>query len=115
MAISQAEKEAFYKTLNSRFEQHINRHKNITWEQVLTKLEVSPKKTETLYKMETTGGEPDVVDFDSNTGEYLFFDCSEESPSGRRSLCYDFEAWESRKKFKPENGFGPSPNPAFRV
>lgn len=90
-------------TLQSRFEKYPIRHNNILWEHVETKLKLSPKKLEILQKMEATGGEPDVVDYDSKTGEYVFFDCSEESPSGRRSLCYDLKAWESRKKFKPEN------------
>ncbi|MCB0456342.1 MAG: DUF4256 domain-containing protein [Flavobacteriaceae bacterium] len=89
--------------LKSRFEKYPNRHKKIVWEHVETKLKSSPKKIEVLQKMEATGGEPNVVDYDSKTDEYLFFDCSEESPTGRRSLCYDLDAWESRKKFKPEN------------
>ncbi|MEZ4778246.1 MAG: DUF4256 domain-containing protein [Flavobacteriaceae bacterium] len=103
MSLTQIEKKIFLTNLQSRFEKHKERHKNIVWEQVLAKLNMAPTKIEVLYKMEITGGEPDVVDYDTDTKEYLFFDCSEETPTGRRSLCYDLDAWESRKKFKPEN------------
>jgi len=90
-------------TLKVRFEKNANRHKGIDWEKVQTKLEANPEKLWSLSEMEKTGGEPDVVDFDDKTGEYIFCDCSAESPKGRRSLCYDREAFESRKEHKPAN------------
>lgn len=89
--------------LQKRFEKNMNRHKGIAWQQVLTKLETNTEKMWSLNEMEKTGGEPDVVYFDKKTGEYVFFDCSAESPANRRSLCYDLQALESRKEFKPEN------------
>lgn len=90
-------------TLKTRFEKNTNRHKSIKWDEIQTKLEANAKKLWSLNEMEKTAGEPDVVGLDQKTGEYIFFDCSAESPSGRRSLCYDREALESRKKHKPEN------------
>lgn len=90
-------------TLKTRFEKNRNRHKGIEWAKVLTKLEANHEKLWILDEMETTGGEPDVVGFDKKTGEYIFFDCSIESPKERRSLCYDRKAWESRKEHKPKN------------
>jgi len=92
-----------FKELRSRFEKNMNRHKGLEWGKVQAKLEADPKKLSSLYEMERTGGEPDVVGFDNVTGEYIFYDCSAESPKGRRSLCYDRAAWESRKEHKPEN------------
>jgi Protein of unknown function (DUF4256) len=89
--------------LKSRFEQHMPRHKGIDWSKVQSKLEANPAKLWSLNEMERTGGEPDVVDFDRKTGEYIFFDCSAESPRGRRSYCYDREALNARKENKPEN------------
>ena len=89
--------------LNVRFEENQRRHKEINWEEVKKRLQASPEKLGSLQKMEETGGEPDVVGIDEKTGEFIFFDCSKESPKGRRSLCYDRDALESRKKFKPEN------------
>ena len=89
--------------LKSRFEKNPQRHKNIRWEDVKAKLEKNPDKLRSLHEMEQTGGEPDVIGFDTKTGEYIFCDCSPESPKGRRSLCYDREGLESRKEFKPEN------------
>jgi len=89
--------------LQSRFEKNMNRHKGLTWDKVQTKLETNPSKLSSLSEMERTGGEPDVVGYDKKNGEFIFFDCSEESPKGRRSLCYDLPAWESRKEHKPEN------------
>jgi hypothetical protein len=89
--------------LKARFEKNINRHTGIEWANVQTKLQANPEKLWSLNEMEQTGGEPDVVAHDENTGEYLFYDCSAESPDGRRSLCYDREAHEARKEFKPEN------------
>lgn len=91
------------KILKARFEKYKNRHKNIEWTSVQAKLEVNTEKLWSLNQMEQTGGEPDVVGFDSNTGEYVFVDCSPESPSGRRSVCYDREGLETRKEFKPTN------------
>lgn len=89
--------------LKNRFEKNMGRHKEIEWSKVHEKLANNAKKLWSLAEMERTGGEPDVVGFDSNTGEYIFYDCSDESPKGRRSICYDREALESRKEFKPEN------------
>jgi hypothetical protein len=90
-------------TLKVRFEKNQNRHQGLEWANVQAKLEAHPEKLWSLYEMEKTGGEPDVVAYEPNTGEYLFYDCAAESPKGRRSLCYDLEALESRKEFKPEN------------
>lgn len=95
------EAEALLNTLQKRFEKHQERHKGITWDKVLAKLEASPAKLWSLEQMEETGGEPDVVVFDKKTGEYLFMDCAPESPKGRRSVCYDHEALEKRKEHKP--------------
>lgn len=89
-------------TLKARFAKNMNRHKGFDWAKVQAKLEVNPAKLRTLHEMEITGGEPDVVGFDESRGEYIFYDCSPESPKGRRSLCYDDEALESRKEHKPE-------------
>jgi len=87
--------------LKARFEKNINRHKGLAWAEVQAKLEANPEKLSSLHEMERTGGEPDVVGHDKKTGEYIFCDCSAESPKGRRSLCYDREALESRKENKP--------------
>lgn len=100
-AVNQYEKLLY--TLKTRFEKNTNRHKSIKWDEIQKKLEANAKKLWSLNEMEKTAGEPDVVGLDQKTGEYIFFDCSAESPSGRRSLCYDREALESRKKHKPEN------------
>lgn len=89
--------------LKTRFEKNPNRHKNIKWENVQKKLESNPEKLWSLNEMERTEGEPDVVSYDKNTDEYVFFDCSTESPKGRRSLCYDRKALNSRKENKPKN------------
>lgn len=89
--------------LKTRFEKNMKRHQGIDWTLVQEKLETRPDKLWSLSEMESTGGEPDVVGFDHESGEYIFFDCSPESPKGRRSICYDHEALESRKQFKPEN------------
>ena len=91
------------KILKVRFEKNPNRHKGIEWKNVQAKLESNAEKLWTLNEMETTGGEPDVVVHDKKTGEYIFYDCSAESPNGRRSFCYDSEALESRKENKPKN------------
>lgn len=90
-------------TLKERFEKNINRHQGIDWAKVQTKLEANPKKLWVLDEMEITGGEPDVIGFDEKTGEYIFYDCSAETPKNRRSICYDHEALESRKEHKPAN------------
>ena len=89
-------------TLKARFEKNIIRHKGIAWPEVQAKLEANPDKLSSLNEMESTGGEPDVVGHDKKSGEYIFYDCSAESPSGRRSLCYDREALDSRKENKPK-------------
>ncbi|PKA82048.1 uncharacterized protein DUF4256 [Ulvibacter sp. MAR_2010_11] len=89
--------------LKSRFEANMHRHKNMEWSKVQSKLEANPEKLWSLYQMESTGGEPDVMGIDNKTGEYIFYDCVSESPNGRRSLCYDREALESRKAHKPKN------------
>lgn len=89
--------------LKLRFEKNMDRHPNIIWEEIFKKLSNVPEKIWSLNEMEKTGGEPDVVEFDENKNEYIFYDCSKESPIGRRNVCYDREALESRKKFKPGN------------
>jgi hypothetical protein len=94
---------ALLKTLKSRFEKNMNRHKGLEWANVQARLEANPEKLWSLDEMEITGGEPDVVGQDKTTGEYIFYDCSAESPKGRRSVCYDREALESRKEHKPAN------------
>lgn len=95
--------EELLKVLNSRFDKNMNRHRGIEWAKVQEKLEANTEKLWSLNEMERTGGEPDVVGFDKKTGEYIFYDCSFESPKGRRSLCYDPKALDDRKEFKPEN------------
>lgn len=90
-------------TLKARFEKNMNRHESIEWAKVQARLEANDEKLSTLGEMERTGGEPDVVGFDAKTGEFIFYDCSAESPKGRRSVCYDGEALESRKEHKPAN------------
>ena len=89
--------------LKARFEKNPQRHKGLQWAAIQTKLEAAPKKLWSLSEMERTGGEPDVVAYDSQTGDFIFFDCSAESPAERRSLCYDREAWVARKANKPKN------------
>jgi len=91
------------KIFQIRFEKNIIRHKGLDWANIKSKLEANPEKLWSLNEMEETGGEPDVVGQDKKTTEYIFYDCSPESPKERRSLCYDLEAWESRKKNKPQN------------
>lgn len=92
-----------FKILRTRFEKNMSRHKGLEWSKIQTKLETSPQKLWSLNEMEETGGEPDVVCYDKKTGEYIFYDCSTESPKGRRSVCYDPESLESRKEHKPKN------------
>jgi hypothetical protein len=98
-----AQQSALLSTLKNRFEKNRNRHKGQEWAELLAKLEASPDKLWSLNEMEQTGGEPDIVAYDKKTDEYIFYDCSPESPKGRRSICYDHEALESRKEHKPEN------------
>ncbi|MDR3061685.1 MAG: DUF4256 domain-containing protein [Dysgonamonadaceae bacterium] len=90
-------------TLKARFEKNMNRHQGLEWDKVQTKLQTNTEKLWSLGEMERTGGEPDVVGYDENTGEYIFYDCSAESPKSRRSVCYDHESLESRKEYKPES------------
>lgn len=101
--LPQNRQEELLQILKSRFEKNPNRHKGIQWEEVQTKLEKNPEKLWSLNKMEETEGEPDVVGFDSKTGDFIFYDCSAESPKGRRSYCYDREALNARKTHKPSN------------
>lgn len=101
--LSAEQQEILIQTLKTRFEKNSVRHENIKWEDVQKKLEANPTKLWSLYEMEGTEGEPDVVAYDKKTDEYLFFDCSAESPKGRRSLCYDRKALDSRKENKPAN------------
>jgi Protein of unknown function (DUF4256) len=102
-ALSPKQREELLRALKARFEQNMNRHKGLEWAKVEAKLEGNTEKLWSLNEMETTGGEPDVVGHDKKTGEYIFYDCSAESPKGRRSVCYDGEALESRKEHKPKN------------
>jgi hypothetical protein len=95
--------EELLRDLKARFEKNMNRHGGLEWAKVQSKLEANPVKLSSLNEMERTGGEPDVVGYDKKTGEYIFYDCSAESPQGRRSLCYDREALDSRKEHKPKN------------
>jgi len=97
------QREELLSALKARFEKNMNRHKGFKWAGVQAKLEANPEKLWSLNEMERTGGEPDVVRYDKKTGEYVFYDCSAESPKGRRSICYDGEALESRKEFKPKD------------
>lgn len=101
--LSPEQREELLRILKARFEKNMNFHKSIDWKEVQTKLEANPGKLWSLNEMERTGGEPDVVGYGNRTDEYVFYDCSPESPKGRRSLCYDREALESRKENKPEN------------
>ncbi len=101
--LSSKQCEDLLKTLKARFEKNLNRHKGFEWAKVQAKLEPNSGKLWSLNEMEQTGGEPDVVAYDKKTGEYIFCDCSAESPTGRRSLCYDDEALKSRKENKPKN------------
>jgi len=97
------QREELLKALKTRFEKNMNRHKGLEWANVQAKLEANTEKLWSLNEMERTGGEPDVVGYDKETGEYIFYDCSAESPKGRRSVCYDREGLESRKEFKPKD------------
>ena len=101
--LSAEQHEELLNILKTRFEKNMNRHKNLEWDKVQVKLEANTEKLWSLNEMESTGGEPDVVGHDNKTGEYIFYDCSAESPNGRRSVCYDRNALESRKEHKPKN------------
>jgi hypothetical protein len=101
--LSSKQREEVLGTLKTRFEKNVNRHKGVEWVKVQTKLEANPDKLWSLHEMERTGGEPDVVDHDKKTGDYIFFDCSAETPKGRTSVCYDREGLDSRKEHKPKN------------
>lgn len=101
--LSTGERDELFETLKNRFEKNIKRHAGIDWADVAARLTANPGKLWSLQAMEETGGEPDVVAYDASTGEYVFYDCSVESPTGRRSLCYDHDALEARKDNKPDN------------
>lgn len=96
-------RQELFGALKARFEKNMSRHKGLEWATVQARLEANPEKLWSLYEMERTGGEPDVVGYDKKTGEYIFYDCSAESPQGRRNVCYDRKALESRKEFKPQD------------
>lgn len=101
--LSAIQQEELLEKLKERFVKNMHRHEGVEWEQVQQKLEANPDKLWSLFQMEESGGEPDVAVLEPLNGSYVFYDCSPETPKGRRSLCYDREAWEARKKFKPEN------------
>lgn len=101
--LSPEQREEILGILKTRFEKNMNRHEGLEWAKVQDRLETNPEKLWSLNEMETTGGEPDVIDHDTKTGEFIFYDCSAESPKGRRSVCYDREALEARKQHKPQN------------
>jgi len=101
--LSPEQREELLRSLKARFEKNMNRHKGLEWDKVQAKLEANIEKLWSLNEMERTGGEPDVVGHDKKTGEYIFYDCSAESPKGRRNVCYDREGQEARKAFKPED------------
>lgn len=101
--LSPKQRDELIGTLKARFEKNMNRHTGLEWAKVQPKIEDNTEKLWSLNEMERTGGEPDVVGYDKKTGEYIFYDCSAESPKGRRNVCYDREALESRKEFKPKD------------
>ncbi len=103
MEFSPEQREELLRALKTRFEKNMSRHEALEWAKVQAKLEASPEKLWSLNEMERTGGEPDVIGYNEETGEYIFYDCSAESPASRRNACYDREALESRKEHKPEN------------
>ena len=102
-APSPEQRNGLFETLKARFGKNMDRHKGLDWGKIQAKLEADPGKAASLLEMEATGGEPDVVGFDKKTGEYVFYDCSAESPKGRRSICYDRQALEARKENKPKD------------
>src|SRR5436190_1854629 len=101
--LSSEQRDGLLRTLKARFEKNVHRHKGVEWTKVQARLEANPEKLWSLNEMERTGGEPDVVDHDTKTGEYIFFDCAAETPKDRRSICYDREALDARKEHKPKN------------
>jgi hypothetical protein len=101
--LSLEQREELFRALKARFEKNMNRHKGLEWAKVQAKLEANTERLWSINEMERTGGEPDVVDHDKKMDEYIFYDCSAESPKGRRNVCYDREGQEARKAFKPEN------------
>ena len=101
--LSPEQRDVLFATLKTRFEKNMHRHKDLDWAKIQARLESNPGKLWSLQQMEETGGEPDVIEKDKKTGEYLFYDCAAESPKGRRSICYDHEALEARKENKPKN------------
>jgi hypothetical protein len=101
--LPEEQQSALLRMLKDRFEKNMGRHKGLEWAKVQAKLEAGPAKLWSLNQMEETGGEPDVTGYDKKTGEYVFYDCSAESPKGRRSICYDHQALEARKEHKPGN------------
>ena len=101
--LSPESREDLLNKMEARFEKNMNRHKDLKWADIQAKLEAKPEKLWSLNEMEATGGEPDVAGFDQESGEFIFFDCSPESPEGRRNVCYDDDALEARKTHKPEN------------
>jgi hypothetical protein len=101
--LSTEQRAELLKLLLNRFEKNMSRHKGLEWTQVQARLQAHPEKLWSLHEMERTGGEPDVVGYDEKTGETIFYDCSDESPKGRRSVCFDRDAWEARKEARPEN------------
>jgi hypothetical protein len=103
VTLANKQREELLRALKARFEKNVNRHKGLAWAEVQAKLETNTEKLRSLHEMERTGGEPDVVGRDKKTGEYIFYDCSAESPKGRRSFCYDREALQSRKENKPKD------------
>ena len=100
--LSPKQREELLKALKARFEKNLNRHKGLEWAKVQSRMEANPEKLWSLHERESTGGEPDVVGHDKKSGEYIFFDCSAETPNGRTSVCYDREGWESRKEHRPK-------------
>jgi hypothetical protein len=103
MTLSLEQREELFSTLKNRFEKNMSRHNELEWAAIQAKLEANTEKLWSLHEMEATGGEPDVIGYDQQTDEYIFVDCSAESPKGRRSVCYDREALDSRKNHKPES------------
>jgi hypothetical protein len=99
--LSSGQQQELFRVLKTRFEKNLKRHKGLEWEKVQARLETNTSKLWSLHEMEETGGEPDVIGYDKKTGEYIFYDCSAESPKGRRSVCYDREGLDARKEFKP--------------
>jgi len=97
------QREELFSALQARFEKNMHRHQGLEWAKVQERLEANPEKLRSLHEMESTGGEPDVVGCDKNTGEFIFYDCAAESPAGRRSVCYDHEALKARKEHKPKD------------